>query len=76
MSFEKNRSWLGSDVESLHVKLIDSVDGKRAWEWSASNNDPMNAEIARLKAEGKSVRKIAEELNVSASTISRRSTNQ
>lgn len=75
MSFEKNRSWLGSDVESLQVKLIDNVDGKRQWEWTATKADHMNAEISRLKAEGKSVRKIADELNISPSTVSRRSAN-
>lgn len=75
MSFEKNRSWLGSDVESLHVKLIDTTDGKRAWEWSATKSDHLNAEIGKLKAEGKSLREIAKELNVAPSTISRRNTH-
>jgi hypothetical protein len=75
MSFEKNRSWLGSDVESLHVKLIDTTDGKRTWEWSATKSDPLNAEINKLKAEGKSLREIAKELNVAPSTISRRNTH-
>ncbi|MEI8124553.1 MAG: AAA family ATPase [Parachlamydiaceae bacterium] len=73
MSFEKNRSWLGSDVESLNVKLIDTIDGKREWEWSATRSDGMATEISKLKAEGKTVRDIAKELNISASTVSRRS---
>ena len=67
--------WLGSDVEGLHVKLIDTVDGKRAWEWSATKSDHLNAEIGKLKAEGKSLREIAKELNVAPSTISRRNTH-
>jgi len=70
MSFEKNRSWYGEDVEDLEVKLLDLADGKRRWEWSKSNANV--ADIKDLLSEGKSFRKIADELGTSASTVCRR----
>lgn len=74
MSFEKHRSWYGTDVESIHAKLVDLPDGKQIWEWSileSQKNDGV-AEIKKLQNEGKSYREIAEELGTSASTITRR----
>ncbi|MBS0272613.1 MAG: AAA family ATPase [Proteobacteria bacterium] len=70
MSFEKNRSWYGEDVEDLEVKLLDLADGKRRWEWSKSNVNV--ADITDLQGEGKSFREIADELGTSASTVCRR----
>jgi putative DNA primase/helicase len=70
MSFEKNRSWYGEDVEDLEVKLLDLADGKRRWEWSMSNVNV--ADITDLQGEGKSFREIADELGTSASTVCRR----
>lgn len=73
MSFEKNRSWYGKDVEELDVKLIDMSDGKRRWQWSVFEGSTVNVDdIKDLQKEGKSYRDIAKELGVSASTICRK----
>jgi DNA-binding CsgD family transcriptional regulator len=73
LSFEKHRSWFGTDVESLRVKLIDNCYGKRAWEWSAIEDEKL--EIERLLNQGKKQKDIAQELNISPSTGSRKLKN-
>jgi 5S rRNA maturation endonuclease (ribonuclease M5)/transcriptional regulator len=78
LSFEKHRSWFGTDVESLQVKLIDKADGKRVWEWSAIEEnfvDSEKLEIQRLHSQGKKQNEIAKELNVSTATVCRRLKN-
>ncbi len=76
LSFEKHRSWLGNDVESIHVKLVDLPDGKQTWEWSIfesnKNNEMLIAEIKRLKSQGKTHEEIGEEFGVSKSTVTRK----
>lgn len=78
LSFEKHRSWFGTDVESLRVKLIDKADGQRVWEWSTieeNSVDNEKLEIERLHNQGKKQKDIAKELNISASTVCRKLKN-
>lgn len=77
MSFEKNRSLYGADVESLDIKLV-NLDGKYAWEWSVYENQQDDEgreqieEIRRLKSLGNTHEKIAEQLGISKATVSRK----
>lgn len=78
LSFEKHRSWFGTDVESLRVKLIDQSDGKRVWEWSAIEEnfvDNEKLEIESLYSQGKKQKDIAKTLNISPATVSRKLKN-
>lgn len=75
LSFEKHRSWFGTDVESLRVKLIDQVDGKRVWEWSAIEENFVELEIESLYSQGKKQKDIAKALNISPATVSRKLKN-
>lgn len=78
MSFEKNRSLYGTDVESLDIKLVNLPDGKYAWEWSVYENQQDGegqeqiSEIKRLKSLGNTHEKIAEQLGISKATVSRK----
>ncbi len=79
MSFEKHRSWYGSDVESLRVKLIDQPDGNLSWEWSVANvegdEDFIVTKMKRLQDEGKTQREIGKEVGMSASSVCRKMKN-
>lgn len=78
LSFEKHRSWHGTDVESLRVKLTDQPDGKRTWQWSSVEGSPIDdktLEIERLFKEGKQQNEIAKELGISPATVSRKLKN-
>lgn len=78
LSFEKHRSWFGTDVESLQVKLIDKADGKRVWEWSTIEEnfvDNEKLEIESLYSQGKKQKDIAKALNISPATVSRKLKN-
>ena len=78
MSFEKNRSIYGADVESLDIKLTNLPDGKYLWKWSVYENQKDDeeqeqiAEIKRLKSLGNTHEKIAERLGISKATVSRK----
>lgn len=71
VTFEKARGLSGSDVESFEASL--SVDESRGATWTARDiEDESDQEIQALHREGKSLRTIAKELGMDASTVSRR----
>jgi hypothetical protein len=70
VKFEKARGLSGVDADAFEAKLQAGEKGKLVWTMSGVEDAHLN-EILELKAERKSVRKIAEELGLSKSAVQR-----
>ena len=70
VKFEKARGLSGVDADAFEAKLQAGEKGKLVWTMSGVE-DAHLTEILELKAVGKSVRKIADELGLSKSAVQR-----
>jgi hypothetical protein len=70
VKFEKARGLTGVEPEPFEARLQADAQGKLGWTMRAIE-DAHLADILELKADGKSVRKIAEELGLSKSAVHR-----
>ena len=70
--YEKNRGFYGEDAKSFEVNLV-KKDGREEWVSQAIKavNAEIKNEIQELSESGRSIRQIAEELNLTKSTVGR-----
>lgn len=67
--FEKTRNFAGEHSIPFHAQLIEQSDGNTQWQITPVNHDPLVAEIATMKEEGKTILEIISKTGLSKSQV-------